>query len=319
MTKYLITGFSGFVSRHFLDLLESEKEKVSILGLDLNEPDFDYKSFTYLNCRFRTLDLLHKEEVDNVLFQFQPTHVLHLASYSSVAFSWKNPAASFANNTNIFLNLVEQIRQMGIKCRILSIGSSEEYGNVDIKDLPLTEETDLFPVSPYAVARVSQEMLSKVYVDGYDMDIVLTRSFNHLGPYQKEIFVVSSFAKQLCQLKASHGPLEMKTGDLTIIRDFVDVRDVVRAYLLLLRKGQKGQIYNICSGTGTTLKSLIDKICDVLDIQVACTTDPLLVRPSDNRIIIGSNSKIKNHTGWEPTISISQSLQDLVDYWKDRV
>jgi len=319
MTKYLITGFSGFVSRHFLNFLESLNEKVSVCGLDLNEPDFDIKSFKWVVCEFKALDLLQKEEVDNIIYSYQPTHILHLASYSSVAFSWKNPRASFANNTNIFLNLIEQVRQIGIKCKILSVGSSEEYGNVTKENLPLKEEMQLFPVSPYAVARVSQEMLSKVYVDGYGMDIVLTRSFNHIGPYQKEIFVVPSFAKQLCQIKKENGPYNMVTGNLNIIRDFVDVRDVVKAYFMLLHHGKKGEVYNICSGTGTSLQNLVDVMSDYLGISVTCQTNPELVRPSDNQIIIGSNAKLSQDVGWQPAISIEQSLKDIVEYWKSKV
>jgi GDP-4-dehydro-6-deoxy-D-mannose reductase len=315
MTKYLITGFSGFVSRHFLDLLESEGEAASVMGIDINEPDFDYRHFKFVKCMFRVLDLLQKDDVDNVIYQYQPTHIVHLASFSSVAFSWKNPSTSFANNTNIFLNLVEQVRKLNIKCRILSVGSSEEYGNVTENQIPLHEDMELNPVSPYAVARVSQEMLSKVYVKSYGMDIVLTRSFNHTGPFQKDIFVVPSFARQLCQMAKSQEPHIMTTGRLEIVRDFVDVRDVVKAYLLLLRKGKSGEVYNVCSGKGTTLHEVIHTMTAILGITVQCETDPNLVRPNDNQIIIGSNAKIAHDVGWTPAIPIQKSLADVIDYW----
>ncbi len=315
MTKYIITGFSGFVSRHFLNMLEANKENAIILGLDINEPDFDYGHFQHIKCKFKILDLLQQSEVENTIFQFQPEYILHLASYSSVAFSWNNPSMSFANNTNIFLNLIEQVRMMKLKCRILSVGSSEEYGNVSADKLPLHEDLELFPVSPYAVARVSQEMLSKVYVQGYGMDIVMTRSFNHIGPWQKEIFVIPSFAKKLCEMKKHGGELVIRTGDLSIVRDFVDVRDVVKAYYMLLKNGKSGEIYNICSGVGTSLRKIVDTMSAILGIEVTCETDPSLVRPNDNRIIIGSNKKLVADVGWVQDITIENSLKDILEYW----
>jgi GDP-4-dehydro-6-deoxy-D-mannose reductase len=319
MTKYIITGFSGFVSRHFLNLLEKNNENAIVLGLDINEPDFDYSQYENIKCKFKAIDLLQQTDVENIIYQFQPEYILHLASYSSVAFSWNNPSASFANNTNIFLNLIEQVRKMKIKCRILSVGSSEEYGNVTPDKLPLHEDLELLPISPYAVARVSQEMLSKVYVQGYGMDIVMTRSFNHIGPWQKEIFVIPSFAKKLCEMKMHGSPHLMRTGDLSIVRDFVDVRDVVRAYYMLLKNGKSGEIYNICSGVGTSLKEIINTMSAILDIEVTCETDPTLVRPNDNRIIIGSNKKLVTDVAWTQQITIENSLKDIIDYWNEIV
>ena len=316
MEKYLLTGFSGFVSQHFLDLLETMKISVSVLGIDINPPEFSISKFKYVKCQFCKIDLLDKNQVDNTIYQFQPDYILHLASYSSVAFSWKNPVASFANNTNIFLNLLEQIRNMNLKCRIISVGSSEEYGNVDPIDLPLKETQELKPVSPYAVARVSQEMLSKVYVNGYGLDIILTRSFNHIGPGQKDIFVISSFAKQLVEIKRDKKKPEIITGNLQITRDFLDVRDVVKAYYALLKKGQKGEVYNICSGVGITLADIIQKMADMLSIQITTITDPKLIRPSDNLLIIGSNQKIIDETGWNTTISLDKSLRDILAFWE---
>jgi GDP-4-dehydro-6-deoxy-D-mannose reductase len=315
MEKYLITGFSGFVAKHFLNYLDQNAISSYVLGVDIHQPDFDITAFKHIKCSFEKTDLLNKDEVDNIIYQFQPSYILHLASFSSVAFSWKNPVASFANNTNIFLNLLEKVRHMNLQCRILSIGSSEEYGNVDESKIPLTEKTDLNPISPYAVARVSQEMLSKIYVEGYGMDVIMTRSFNHIGPGQKDLFVVSSFAKQLLDIKRDGGKGTIVTGDTTIVRDFVDVRDVVHAYFLLFKSGKRGEIYNVCSGSGVALSQLINEMTELLDIQVETTINPNLIRPNDNRIIIGANTKLQEHTGWHQTISLKQSLNDIIQYW----
>jgi GDP-4-dehydro-6-deoxy-D-mannose reductase len=146
----------------------------------------------------------------------------------------------------------------------------------------------------------------------------LTRSFNHIGPRQKDIFVISSFIKQLVALKKRGGRSQLKTGDLEIVRDFVDVRDVVSAYYLLLTRGEKGQIYNICSGTGFSLKQMLKKICALLDIEVDIQTDPSLIRPDDNEIIVGSNDKIRNMLDWKQGYSIEKSLSDMIEYWHNQ-
>jgi len=314
--KYLITGFSGFVSKYFVEYLNRIHEKVNILGIDVVKPYFDLKHSGSSNIKFSKVDLLNKDRVRRIILRFKPDFILHLASFSSVAFSWQKPVLSFYNNTNIFLNLLEAIREAGIKCRVLSVGSSEEYGIVRDEDLPLSESTQLNPISPYAVARVSQELLSKIYVEGYGLDIVMTRSFNHIGPQQKEIFVVSSFAKQVVIIrKENRSKGVLRVGNLKIVRDFLDVRDVVKAYYLLLENGRNGQIYNVCSGKGVTLKEIINYIADYLKIEVKLKVDQSLVRPNDNPVIIGNNKKIRNELGWHPKIPLRKSIADICEYW----
>jgi len=320
MKKFLITGFSGFVSRHFCEYLEQNNIHSLVKGIDVHSCNFKLDGYKSINIDFEIVDLLDKGKVESIISEFQPDYILHLASYSSVAFSWKDPIKCFQNNTNIFLNLLEAVRKFNLYTRILSIGSSEEYGNVEKRDLPLTENHPLKPVSPYAVARVSQELLSQVYVKGFDLDIVMTRSFNHVGAYQKEIFVVSSFIKQLVELKNNsikNGVII--TGDLNIIRDFTDVRDVVFAYYLLLTRGKKGEVYNVCSGKGFILKEILNIISYILKIEVKTKTDTNLVRPSDNKMIIGSNNKIKNDLNWDNRFTIEQSISDMINYWRTQL
>ena len=317
MKKYLITGYSGFVSRHFLEYLDKNETYVSIKGLDIQQPEFSHSPYKNIRLNFEKIDLLDQDRVESIIFNFQPDYIVHLASYSSVAFSWKEPILSFRNNMNIYLNLLESVRKLNQSVRILSIGSSEEYGNVDEKSLPLTEEHIPRPVSPYAVARVSQEMISKVYVDGYGLDIVMTRSFNHIGPFQRDIFVISSFAKQLVEIKKrGKNSGELVTGDTSIVRDFTDVRDVVVAYDLLLKKGKTGAVYNVCSGKRRSLSDIIGIMAKILDINIHTRVNEKLVRPSDNKIIIGSNEKIKREVGWNMRIPLEKSMSDIIDYWQ---
>ena len=324
MKKILITGFSGFVSFYFLEYLNNviaENEKIEVLGIDLKLPEnyeADY-NFKNIHIRFLSLNLMDFSALEIAITSFAPDYILHLASLSSVGASWKDPIGCFMNNTNIFLNMVEAVRKSGIHCRILSVGSSEEYGNVTESDIPLSESKNLQPVSPYAIARVSQEMLSKCYVDSMNLDIVLTRSFNHIGPRQRDIFVVPSFVKQIQTGKdAGLTKIELSTGNLEIIRDFLDVRDVVRAYYLLLTKGKKGELYNICSGVGYTLKDVIAQIADLEGVSVTTVTDPEKIRPNDNMIIIGDNKKLSSETGWKPTYTLRQTLEDMIAYSRTR-
>lgn len=316
--KYLITGYTGFVGEHFLTYLDSLNEPISVLGIDRNVVKFDATQFRNLECIFKKADLLQIYEWEPFIELFQPDYIVHLASFSSVAFSWVNPIQSFSNNTIVFLNLLETVRKVNPQCRILSVGSSEEYGACALDQLPLTEETQLNPVSPYAVARVSQELLSKVYVNGFGCDLVMTRSFNHIGPGQRDTFVISSFARKLLAIQNGSADAVMLTGDTSIVRDFVDVRDVVRAYDQLLRQGRCGHIYNICSGTGVSLKSVIDQMASILGISVSHKIDPSLVRPNDNKAIIRSLKKMNDEIGWTPRIPLDASLRDILNYWTNK-
>jgi len=315
LNKFLITGFSGFVSKHFIDYLNDHHEGAIVIGLDINDPVFSFKQYKNINCSFKKINLIETEAVKNILLEFQPNYILHLASFSSVAYSWEQPVNAFVNNLNIFLNLVDQIRLLSIDCRILSVGSSEEYGKIVQSNLPLVEDMPVNPISPYAVARHSQEQLSKVYCEGYGLNIVMTRSFNHIGPGQLEKFAIPSFIKKILEAKKKNEK-SITVGNVNIVRDFVDVRDVVKAYYLVLLNGKKGEIYNICSNQGVTLKSIIENIMDLVGYHIEIEIDPALVRPNDNEIIIGSYDKIKNQLNWEPTINLNQSLKDIIEDWK---
>jgi GDP-4-dehydro-6-deoxy-D-mannose reductase len=320
MKKFLITGFSGFVSRYFIEYLENNEIHAFVKGIDVHHPDIRPADFKHIKCDFDKIDLLDKGKVENIIFEFQPDYILHLASFSSVAFSWKEPNISFQNNTNIFLNLLEAIRKLNLNTRILSVGSSEEYGNVEQKDLPLTEDHPLKPVSPYAVARVSQELLSNIYVRGYGLDIVMTRSFNHIGPFQKDVFVLPSFVKQIVEMKYNGSRSnQLMTGDVTIIRDFTDVRDVASAYYMLLTMGKKGEVYNVCNGVGWSLKEIIDKISTILEIDVQIVPNASLFRPDDNKAIIGSNEKLRSAVKWAPQYTIEQTLNEMIAYWQKQI
>lgn len=317
--KILITGFSGFVASHFVEYLYNNHPEYDIIGLDLNKPVFDYNTFSdKLDIKFIEANLLDSEHLSSLFLDIKPDYVLHLAAFSSVAYSWQHPSESFTNNSNIFLNLINALNITDHKCKVLSVGSSEEYGNVKHSNIPIREDQPVNPLSPYAVARVSQELLSKVFIKAYKMDIVMTRSFNHIGPRQDKRFVVPGFINRVLDIKDS-GNIEgiIETGNLSIIRDFVDVRDVVRAYYLLLIQGKSGDIYNICSGKGIKLEEVVKIIADEIGIKVKTVINPDFVRPDDNMEIVGSPYKLESGFKWKPEIDFKTTIKDMVTYYKE--
>ena len=317
MKRMLITGFSGFVSRHFLNYLVENNLSYEVLGVDVNPPKFAMEDYApTLAMSFEQVNLLDKEAVEDMIATFRPDYILHLASFSSVAYSWQHPADCFMNNTSIFLNVTEALRKHDLcDCRLLSVGSSEEYGDVKKEELPLQEDMPLVPVNPYAVARVSQEMMAKVLADSFGMQIMLTRSFNHMGPFQDERFVIPSFVRRILDIAESGAKSgEIETGETSIVRDFVDVRDVVRAYYRLLLDGKAGEVYNICGEKGVSLAEVVDQIADIVGVSVTTRVNPDFVRPGDNQVVIGSAEKIRQDIGWTAEIPLRQTLMDMIGH-----
>lgn len=257
-------------------------------------------------------DLRDAEFVLNAIEKISPDYVIHLAAESSVAFSWQHPNTSFQNNVNIYLNLLEALRKTKSKARVLSVGSSEEYGIVDSSNIPISESVCPNPISPYAVARLAQSKLSKVYSNGYDLDIISTRSFNHFGENQTNRFVIPSFIEKVNMQKKTRSKEPILVGDLSIIRDFLHVHDALDAYIELLRSGKPGTVYNVCSGEGLSLQQLLQMIYAASGIEPNYIISNELIRPSDNPIIIGDNSKILKSTNWRPKKIVELEIKKII-------
>lgn len=319
--RILITGISGFVARHFIHLLTTHSDSYEVLGIyNMRRPDFSDLSLNNINLQLIQVNLTDKQRTKEVIASFKPTHILHLASRSSVAYSWQQPGELLAENTSIFLNIIEALRMLNLKCKMLSVGSAEEYGQVNKECLPLKECACTHPVSPYGAARVFQNNLVSIYSKNFGLDLTHTRSFNHIGAYQNENFVIGSFIKQISeQIIEGKKHIQLVVGDIEVIRDFTDVRDVVKAYYLLLLKGEKGETYNVCSGNGYRLKDLISLFADLTQTEIQCVSNPNFLRPTENKVLIGSYDKLNAETGWYPHIPIEQSLSDLFDFWKQRL
>jgi len=312
--RYLVTGCYGFVGAYLVRHVASVEPDAAIVAIDRRAAP---AGFPKVNGSYE-LDLLDATALAQVIEREQPDRLVHLASFSSVGLSWQQPIESFRNNTNIFLNVLECVRTLSPRTRILSVGSSEEYGLVGPDDAPLRETSPLRPVSPYAVARVAQEQLGDVYVRGFGLDVVATRSFNHVGAGQSPQFVVSAIAKQFAEL-AKGTRQQLALGTTSVVRDFLDVRDVVTAYHALLARGTRGEVYNICSGRGTSIAEVVAMFAAIAGVTPEVTTDPALVRPVENAIVIGSHAKISDHVGWQPTRTLESSLRAIYDDWYARV
>ncbi|MFH0753393.1 MAG: GDP-mannose 4,6-dehydratase [Candidatus Omnitrophota bacterium] len=308
--KYLVTGISGFAGAYLADHLSACGDV--IVGVDA------YRPARTLPCAgFHQMSLMDHDGICRVVAQENPQRIVHLASASSVGTSWQQPTDCFVNNTNIFLNLVEAVRVSGLNCRILSVGSSEEYGPVTQEDVPLKESRPLNPMSPYAIARVAQEHISRVFAKGYGMDIVCTRSFNHIGPGQTDRFVVSSFVRQAVEIMRGK-KMKIICGDLDVVRDFVDVRDVIKAYACIMDKGEAGEVYNVCSGRGVTLRHILELICSKAGIPADFQVDPALLRPIDNPVIIGDNEKLCS-LGFSFSYGIDEAIDGMIAWWQRRL
>ncbi len=314
--NYLITGAAGFVGRHLIAHITRDEPHSFIYAADiLDEPEWMRE---YSNLSYKLINLLDREAVEAQIQKVAPQRIIHLASFSSVAYSWDHPSDSFLNNSLIFINLIEALKKASSPFSLLSIGSSEEYGNVPVADIPLSETHPLNATSPYAAARISQEMLSRVFAQGYGMSIMMTRSFNHIGPFQRDSFIVPSLVRQFVEAQElGQKSVELQVGDIEVVRDFTDVRDVVKAYLRIFEYGKSGEVYNVCSGKGILIRDLIQGIADITKMSYTIHKDMARVRPTENRIVVGSNKKLTEQCRWRPEIDIGDSLKDTISFWRD--
>jgi GDP-4-dehydro-6-deoxy-D-mannose reductase len=249
----------------------------------------------------------------------RPDAIFHLAAQSFVPTSWRAPTETLTTNIGGQSNLFEAVRAVGLDPVIQIAGSSEEYGLVLPDEVPIGESNPLRPLSPYAVSKVAQDMLAYQYFRSYGMKIVRTRGFNHTGPRRGDVFVSSNFAKQIASIESGLQEPVIRVGNLDAVRDFTDVRDMVRAYWLAVTKARPGEVYNLGSGRGITIRELLDLLVDMSDARVEIEVDPERLRPSDVEVLLADNSKFRAETGWEPRIPLETTLRDLLDYWRQRV
>jgi GDP-4-dehydro-6-deoxy-D-mannose reductase len=318
--RVLVTGAGGFVGRHLVHELDGAGYE--ILATDIIDVSVGPGRDGYSErVAFGRLDLKDAGELRSAIADYAPRALFHLAAQSSAARSFEEPRETL--ETNIFgtFNLLEAVRaSMGdTPPRFLSVGSCEEYGRRGPEEMPLTERSPVEPVSPYAVSKAAQSMLVLQYHSAYGIECMVTRSFSHTGPGQTGRFVLPAFAKQCAAIKAGLSEPLIRVGNLDVTRDFLDVRDVVRAYRLLVEKGRAGTIYNVCRGEGLSLGDALRMLGGMTGREVDTEIDTNLLRPVDVPLLIGDSGRLREQTGWTPSISNERMLEDLFRYWEERI
>ena len=310
--KALIIGAAGFVGSYLIQHL-SDTYDWEIHATKLSSETFDAS-----DIRIHDLDIMNTVEIEILLKKLRPDYIFHLAAQSSVALSWKNPALTVDINIKGTLNILDTIRNIpGYSPKILLIGSGEEYGYILPDETPINEQVIPRPGNIYAATKACQTMLGSIYSRAYGLHLIMVRAFNHIGPNQAPIFVVSDFCKQVAEIEAGIKPSVMRVGNLQAKRDFTDVRDVVRAYGLLIQKGQAGETYNIGSGHAIAIQELLDKILSLSEKNISVELDTARLRPADIPVIEADIQKIQQLTAWKPEISLNQTLLETLNYWRE--
>jgi GDP-4-dehydro-6-deoxy-D-mannose reductase len=316
--RVLITGITGMAGSHLADYCLT-LPGVEVFGIKRWRSRVE--NIEHLEGKIQVLegDMNDASSMRLVIRETQPDRIFHLAAQSFVPTSWRAPVETL--NTNVIgqVNLFEAIRSEGVDPRVHIAGSSEEYGHVEPHQVPIKESNVLRPLSPYAVSKVAQEMLAIQYHYSYGLKTVVTRAFNHEGPRRGEVFVTSSFAKQVAEVELGRRKPVIKVGDLSPVRDWTDVRDMVRAYWLVLEHGTFGEVYNIASGRRRTVKEMLDILLSFTKEKITVENDPSRLRPSDVKLLVGDATKFRQLTGWEPTIALEQTLEDTLNYWRARL
>lgn len=291
--KCLVTGNLGFVGGFLVELLEKQGHEV--LGFDLkNNEDFrDY------------------ENVHTMIDYFRPDKIFHIGALAYVPESFLDPLRAIETNIIGSLNLLEAVRRIGLKTKIHLCGSSEEYGDAPS---PVTEESLPNPLSPYAIGKLGMDYFGQLYAKSYNMHIVVTRTFNHTGPGRGEQYAESAWAKQIAEIERGQRDI-LRHGDLEPIRNYTDVRDVVRAYTMAI--DLPSGVYNICSDQNVTMYEVLDLLIKSATCEIKIEKDPTLIRPADFSFGVPSCKKFTDLTGWKPEIGLTETLKDILGYWRE--
>jgi len=315
--KALITGIAGFVGSYMAELLLAEGYEV--YGLCRPRSKMDHIESIKSKIQLEDADLLDSHSLYTTINKIKPEYIFHLAAQSFVPTSWGSPAVTLEVNIVGSANVFEAVRQVGIDPVIQIACSSEEYGMVHADEVPIKETNPLRPLSPYAVSKLAMDYLGYQYFESYKMRIIRTRGFNHTGPRRGDTFAESTFAKQIALIEKGKQEPVIYVGNLDAARDYTDVRDMVRAYLLAVHKCDPGDVYNISTGTSIKIADVLKLMLSMSKVQVEIKEDPKRMRPSDVPILIGDNTKFVAKTGWKPEIPFTKTAEDLLNYWRERV
>ncbi len=330
--RALITGAQGFAGRYLVAHLAATTEwqlwgttrpaaarEGSVVPAAAGRAPLPAGWAEHQRLQLVPVDLRDATATRAALADLRPDYVFHLAAQAIVQQAWQDPEATLVNNIVAELNLLRAIQDLGLPTRILLVGSGEEYGHVRPEDLPVDEETPFRPDNPYAVSKIAQDMLGLQYFLAHKLAVIRVRPFNHIGPGQSDQFVTAAFARQVAAIEAGQQEHVLRVGNLSAERDFTDVRDMVRAYRLAMTEGEPGAVYNIGSGQTVSIRSILDMLLSLSTVAVRVERDPARLRPADVPRIVCDPSRFRARTGWQPAISLEESLRDVLDDWRRRV
>lgn len=312
----LITGISGFTGRHLY------RHLLTIPGLELHGLSRNITGELQSVLSRASLvqgDILDYEVLRGLIGKIKPDYVFHLAGLRSGSDLWADQRDAFTTNCIGTMALLEALKSTGCSARVLIPSSSAVYGVIDKHKVPITEDQTVGPINAYGVTKAAQETVSSQYLVSHGIEVVTARVFNCIGPQQGKDFVCSSFAHQLVQVKKGYREPKIEVGNLKPVRDYIDVRDMVRAYWLIVEQGIPGEVYNVCSGQGYSVKEILDMLMRKAGISVQIVEQAARVRSVDIPISIGSFAKLHRQTGWSPRIDISDTLGELLAFWEQQV
>lgn len=310
--KALVIGAAGFVGNYLIDCIQEE------LLCDVVATKLINENFCREDVEVCDLDIMDKSAIINLIRKYRPRYIFHLAAQSSVAYAWKNPVFTAEVNVNGGFNVIDAIRQLDYKPKVLLVGSGEEYGYIEESTKLIRESDVVHPGNVYAATKACQNMIATVYSRAYGLDLMMVRAFNHIGPNQTATFVVSDFCKQVAMIEKGIQKPVIKVGNLSAKRDFTDVRDVVRAYVKIIQFGQGGETYNVGRGKAIAISDLLSMILSRSSVEIEIQVDVTRLRPVDVPIIEPDVSKIYAATGWKPMISLEDSIDDILNYWRNK-
>lgn len=300
--KALITGSSGFIGSHLTAELESNGYEVVRCDLKKTEDTV-------------AMDIMSPEMIQRVLEKYQPNVLINMVGQANVGLSWKKPQLTIQLNTVGPINILEVVRAVNPRIRVIAVGSSDEYGNLKEIGANVTEDISVKPITPYAISKQAQELFAQLYVRSYSMDICMIRLFNLGGPGQAKGYIISDFSSGIAEVEAGKKEY-MSVGNLDSARDFTHVKDACRAVRLIAEKGHTGEVYNICSGTTHKAQKVLDKLVSMAKVQIEVRQDPARMRPSDTPVVCGNHDKLTAHTGWQTELGLDEILKDALDYWR---
>ena len=314
--RVLITGVGGFAGSHLADYCLT-LPGVDLFGTVRSTERLGNAAHLQGRCTFLPGDMRERASVFAAVQSCRPDVVFHLAAQASAAAAFKDPVGTLMDNAVGQLNVIGAVLEHVPAARLLVVGSAYEYGLVRPDENPIDESVPLRPMDPYAVSKVTQDLFGYQYALSHRLQAVRVRAFNHTGPRQSTEFVASRFARLIAESEAGQREPVLTVGNLAAVRDFTDVRDVVRAYFLAATKGQPGEVYNVGSGAPRTIQEVLDMLVGLSRVPVTVQEDPELFRPVDVPTLVCNATKLHRHTGWTPELPLDRTLADLLDYWRD--